>query len=122
FIATDWDSVIWHSDVPARMAAVMKAWEAHCAHPRLPRTFARRLTSAGFTLQKTSVFPILNLEWSDDHYSKGIAGFVRDVVAKSGDIGDDEINSWAEELPRLSEQGHYFFSSSRFIFIASKPV
>jgi ubiquinone/menaquinone biosynthesis C-methylase UbiE len=37
FIATDWDAVVWHSENPERMALVMKSWEAHCAHPRLPR-------------------------------------------------------------------------------------
>ena len=39
FVATDWDGVIWYSDIPARMAAVMKSWEAHCAHPRLPASW-----------------------------------------------------------------------------------
>ena len=42
FIATDWDAVIWHSDIPARMAAVMKSREAHCAHPQLPRSMSER--------------------------------------------------------------------------------
>jgi arsenite methyltransferase len=38
FVATDWDSVVWHSETPDRMALVLKSWEAHCAHPRLPRS------------------------------------------------------------------------------------
>jgi ubiquinone/menaquinone biosynthesis C-methylase UbiE len=122
FVATDWDGVIWQSDAPGRMAAVMKSWEAHCAHPRLPRTMAWRLGVAGFELEETSVFPILNLQWSDNTYSKGIAKFIGEFVAKRGDIGTDELAAWADELPRLSDQGRYFFSSSRFIFTASKPL
>ena len=122
FVATDWDSVIWHSDKPVRMASIMRSWEAHCAHPRLPRTFAHRLHTAGFELQDASVFPILNLEWADATYSKGIAGFIHDFVTKRGDVDADEAGAWAEELPRLSAQGRYFFSSSRFIFLASKPT
>ena len=121
FVATDWDGVIWHSDTPARMAAVMRSWEAHCAHPRLPRTMARRLRTAGFVLGEVTVFPILNLRWGDDTYSTGIARFIAEFVAKRGDIDDDELAAWADELPRLSDQGRYFFSSSRFIFNASKP-
>ena len=120
FVATDWDSVIWHSGAPDRMAAVMKSWEAHCAHPRLPRTMASRLSAAGLVLEGVSVFPILNLEWSDAAYSTGLATSIREFVAKRGDIGADELADWAEELPRLSRQGRYFFSSNRFIFIASK--
>jgi ubiquinone/menaquinone biosynthesis C-methylase UbiE len=33
FVATDWDALVWFSDDPKRMSAVMKSWEAHCAHP-----------------------------------------------------------------------------------------
>jgi ubiquinone/menaquinone biosynthesis C-methylase UbiE len=122
FVATDWDGVIWHSDAPGRMAAVLKSWEAHCAHPRLPRTLAPRLVTAGFVLQDVTVFPILNLIWSDDCYSKGIAAFIHDYVAKRGDISGHEIEAWFDEFPRLGEQGRYFFATSRFFFLASKPA
>lgn len=40
FVATDWDSVVWHSETPHRMALVLKSWEEHCAHPHLPRSLA----------------------------------------------------------------------------------
>src|SRR6266487_4075772 len=109
FVATDWDGVIWHSDAPARMAAVMRSWEAHCAHPRLPRTMAWRLGASGFVLDEAAVFPILNLQWGDETYSKGLARFIGEFVARRGDIDDDELVAWAEELPRLSDQGRYFF-------------
>ena len=48
FVATDWDSVVWHSENRERMALVMKSWEAHCAYPRLPRSLACQLINAGF--------------------------------------------------------------------------
>ena len=121
FVATDWDGVVWHSDAPARMAAVMKSWEAHRAHPRLPRTMARHLRGGGFVLKEASMFPILNLEWGDDTYSKGIAGFIRDFVARRGEVGKDDLTAWYGEFPRLSEEGRYFFSTGRVIFVASKP-
>jgi ubiquinone/menaquinone biosynthesis C-methylase UbiE len=121
FVATDWDGVIWHSDEPERMAAVMKSWEGHCAHPRLPRTLAWRMESAGFTVEDASIFPILNLSWSDDSYSKGIAGFIRAYVAKRAELPGDLVAAWADELPRLSENHRYFFSSGRFVVLASKP-
>jgi arsenite methyltransferase len=37
-VDTDFDSWIWQVTDVARMAQVMKAWETHCADPRLPRT------------------------------------------------------------------------------------
>ena len=80
FVATDWDTVVWYSENPKRMAAVMKSWEAHCAHPRLPRVLASKLINAGFRFDGAVVFPILNLQYDDDSYSKGLAQLIRDFA------------------------------------------
>lgn len=122
FVATDWDAVIWHSENPERMAHVMKSWEAHCAHPHLPRSLANRLRGAGFRLDGATVFPILNLQWDDDAYSKGMTGLIRDFVANRNDIPANELRNWQDEFARLNEAGQYFFSSNRYIFRASKPL
>jgi arsenite methyltransferase len=122
FVATDWDAVIWHSEKPDRMTSVMKSWESHCAHPRLPRSLCNRLISAGFRIDGASVFPILNLQWHDDAYSKGLAGLIRDFIGRKNDLPSEYVNEWYEEFARLSETSWYFFSSNRFIFRALKPV
>jgi arsenite methyltransferase len=121
FVATDWDAVVWHSQNPARMKRVLKSWEAHCAHPRLPRSLAKRLTRAGFRFDAAHVFPILNLEWADDTYSKGMTTFIRDFVARRNDVSLEDLEEWANEFQRLNEAREYFFSSNRYIFKASKP-
>jgi ubiquinone/menaquinone biosynthesis C-methylase UbiE len=122
FIATDWDAVVWHSENPERMASVMKSWEAHCAHPHLPRSVAYRLVNAGFRFDGATVFPILDLQYDDDSYSKGLAQGVRDFVARKRDVSADDLNDWHSEFERLSEAGRYFFSTNRYIFKASKPA
>ena len=122
FVATDWDAVVWHSENPKRMASVMKSWEAHCAHPRLPRSMANRLVNAGFRFDGATVFSILNLQFDDDSYSKGLARFIRDFVVRKKDVLADDLNEWHSEFERLSEAGRYFFSTSQYIFKASKPA
>ena len=120
FVATDWDAVVWHSQAPDRMSRVMKSWEAHCAHPNLPRSLPLRLSNAGFKFDGASVFPILNLRWEDDAYSKGLAELIRDFVADRADVPAEDVGNWLDEFPALSEAGCYFFSSNRYIFCASK--
>jgi arsenite methyltransferase len=120
-VATDWDALIWHSESPNRMASILKSWETHCAHPHLPRSLAARLVSAGFRLHELAVFPILNLQWDDDLYSKGLAGLIRDFVGRKNEIPADDLRGWYEEFGLLSEAGRYFFSSNRYIFMVSKP-
>ncbi|MGY8705264.1 methyltransferase domain-containing protein [Bradyrhizobium sp. 18BD] len=122
FVATDWDAVVWHSENRERMASVMKSWEAHCAHPRLPRSMASRLINAGFHLDGASVFAILNLRYDDDTYSKGLAQGIRDFVSRRNDVSADDLNAWHGEFERLTGAGQYFFSTSRYIFSASKPA
>jgi arsenite methyltransferase len=122
FVATDWDAVVWHSENPERMALVMISWEEHCAHPHLPRSMAHKLVSAGFRFDGVSVFPILNLQWDDDSYSKGLARGIRDFVARKKDVSTDDLSEWHSEFEQLSEAGRYFFSSNRYIFKASKPT
>ena len=123
FVATDWDAVVWHSENPERMASVMRSWEAHCAHPHLPRSMACKLVNAGFRLEGASVFPILNLQYDDDSYSKGLAKGIRDFVGRRKDVSADNLlNEWHSEFERLSEAGRYFFSTNRYIFRASKPT
>ena len=121
FVATDWDALIWHSELPDRMASVMKSWEAHCAHPRLPRSLAPRLVSAGFRFDELSVFSILNLRWDDGLYSKGLAGLIRDFVSSKNEVAAADLSGWYNEFGQLSDAGQYFFSSNRYIFLASKP-
>jgi hypothetical protein len=91
FVATDWDALVWFSDDPKRMSAVMKSWEAHCAHPRLPRSMAFRLVNAGFRLDGAAVFPILNLQCTDDTYSKALAQLIRNFVGNRKDVSPDDL-------------------------------
>jgi arsenite methyltransferase len=65
-------------------------------------------------------FPILNLKWHDEAYSKGLAGLIRAFVGRRNDLPPDDLKEWYDELGRLSEAGRYFFSSNRYIFRASK--
>jgi ubiquinone/menaquinone biosynthesis C-methylase UbiE len=122
FVATDWDAVVWHSENPERMASVMKSWEVHCAHPRLPRSMAGRLVKAGFRLDGASIFPILNLHYDDDSYSKGLARGIRDFVGRGNDVPAGSLDAWHDEFARLDQAGEYFFSTNRYIFRASKPA
>ena len=122
FIATDWDALVWLSEDTKRMAAVLKSWEAHCAHPRLPRTMPHRLRNAGFRLDDAFVYSLLNLSYDDDNYSKGLATIIEKFVGVRGDVSARDLGAWLGEFEHLNKAGRYFFSSNRYIFKASKPA
>jgi len=119
-VATDWDGVVWHSDDPQRMRRIRRAWEHHCADPRLPRTMIPRLKAAGFSIAGVSGYPIINTRLGEDTYSDGIMRVIVDFVRRKQLIAEDELNAWRAEQQSLSDQGRYFFGTMRYFFLATK--
>jgi 2-polyprenyl-3-methyl-5-hydroxy-6-metoxy-1,4-benzoquinol methylase len=120
-VDTEWDSVVWHSTDPARMAKVLAAWEAHCTDSRLPRTLVSRLRAAGFAVEGVSGFPIINTTLAEENYSGGIIGMIVDFIRKQGAVPPVDLDAWRAEQAALGERGEYFFASVRYMFQARKP-
>lgn len=121
-VATDWGSLVWHSDEPDRMRRMVKAFEGHCAHPHLPQILAPVLRNAGLAVDRVSTNPQVNLEWSDDAYSKHIAGFVRGFAVATEALPVKEITAWYDELAVLSAEGRYFFGHCSYNFEVSRKA
>ena len=120
-MATDWNCVGWQSSDADRMARVMKAWEAHCAHPGLPRHLVPKLRDAGFEDVGVHAHPIINTDFDRTRYSYGGAKLIRDYVTGAG-VSSQEATDWFEDLSRLAAAGRYYFFSARMIFLATKPI
>jgi arsenite methyltransferase len=119
---TDWDRVAWYSSDPERMVRIRRAWEAHCAHPRLPQTLVPRLRKAGFTIAALSTFPIVNTRLEPGTYSHGLLELMRHFLQAQGTVEALELAAWATDLDALSAKGRYFFSTTRGFFAVNKPA
>jgi ubiquinone/menaquinone biosynthesis C-methylase UbiE len=120
-VDTEWDSVVWRSTEPARMAKMLAAWEAHCTDSRLPRTLVSRLRAAGFAVEGVSGFPIINTTLAEENYSGGIIAMIVDFIRKQGSVPPVDLDAWRAEQVALSDRGEYFFASVRYMFRARKP-
>jgi len=121
-MATDWESVVWHSSDPARMARILAAFEPHCANSRLPRTLRPHLNRAGLSDVSVSVFPIVTLDRFGGAYSAMIVPLITAYIRENGTISDAELKDWADDLDNLDARGEHFFASTRFSFACRKPV
>ena len=119
---SDWDSCVWQADDVDRHARVMRAWEAHFVHPHLPALLPRLLGHAGFAVKSLSVVPIVNLHPDDTTYSGSLIDVIARFVSGKTAIPEDVAQAWAEDVRGQDLHGRYFFSLSRFLFLAERPI
>jgi arsenite methyltransferase len=114
---TDWDSIVWRSSDDARMERVLRAWEEHLAHPRLPRVLPSLLREAGFTVRMNAVVPVLNVGYERETYSANVLGMIAQFVSGRQGITAEEASAWEDDLRGLGPD--YFFSLNRYLSLAT---
>ena len=114
---TDWDSLVWRSDDDERMRRVLSAWDEHLAHRSLPRALAELLAAGGFRLERAAAVPLLNVGYDRDTFSAGLLELVAAFVPGRRGVDADEADAWARDLRAMG--AHYFFSLTRYLFLAS---
>lgn len=117
----DWGTVSWHSSDRGRMARVLSAWDAHLAHPSLPRTLTADLRAAGFEDVRMEGHTFAANEFSPDAYGGALVPVLERYVAGRDEIGEEEMNAWAAEQRELDERGEFYFACVQFCFTATKP-
>jgi arsenite methyltransferase len=116
----DWSTVSWHSEDPARMSRVLRAWEDHVSHPSLPRTLAARLQAAGFESVVAEGYAFTSTEFTAESYGCAIMpSIARYVVGREG-ITEEQAQSWASEQHELGQAGKFFFACLQVCFTATR--
>jgi ubiquinone/menaquinone biosynthesis C-methylase UbiE len=118
---TDWSTMLWHSTDDARMRRVLAAWDEHCPHKHLPRILVPMLRAAGFEVAQQQALAFFNPSLSEDAYSHGAIELIGSYVPGKLGVTADEAAQWAAELRLLGAQDQYFFTITRFVFLAVKP-
>jgi hypothetical protein len=120
-VATDWDSIVWGSADPQRMAHVLDAFGEHLAHAHLPPRLAPLLREAGFAQPRCEVLVQLNPALEPGTYSHGLLELIHRFVPGRRGVTDEEADAWADEQRERGRRGDYFFSLNQYLFLASKP-
>ena len=119
-VDTDWDSIVWHSPNSERMRRVLAAWEQHAANSYLPRTMSNQLRHAGFEVTAERIIPLFNPAYDPNTYSNRIIDSIVSFIAGRNGIDRAEAEAWSGELRQAGEQGNYFFSLNRYLFLARR--
>jgi arsenite methyltransferase len=116
----DWTTLSWHSRDPTRMRRVLQAWDAHLAHPALPRTLAALLRAAGFEQIRVEGHAFATTELTPQSYGGALLPLIERYIAGREEIGEAEARAWAAEQGELAERGEFFFSCTQFCFSGTR--
>jgi SAM-dependent methyltransferase len=119
-LATNWTSLLWHSEHPERMRRVMDALAAHAPYPDLPVILGPALRRAGFQPLRQQGVPIINTSYNENRISIWIARLAANYALGRGVVNEDEINAWLSEFPELDTKGEFFFSTTTVLTEAIK--
>jgi arsenite methyltransferase len=117
---TDYGSLVIHTEDQARMDRVLAAWDHHFAHSNLPRTLSRQLRDAGFAIRERSSIPMFNPEFEDNTFGKGMLGMMASFAVERKAVSQNEADAWLAEFAALGQEGKFFFSINRYLFVAEK--
>jgi arsenite methyltransferase len=107
-VATDWDSILWHSSDPPRMQRVLDAFAEHCAFSSLPRNLGRKLEQAGFEVQDHRLVPQFNPALDPNAHSYHLLQLACAFLAGRRGVTKREAAAWAEDLRQLGERASTF--------------
>lgn len=119
-VSTDWDTLIWNTEDPERMRHILTTFEAHCADPRQPRKLSPKLRNAGLQTVRHDVYTVLNAEYHENTYSHGLIDFIKSYVLGKNGVTPEEAKAWADEQWQRGQEGAYFFSLNRYLFLVKK--
>jgi arsenite methyltransferase len=115
----DWATVSWHSSDPDRTARVLSAWDAHLAHPSLPRTLTAQLRAAGFDEVEMEGHTFATNAFTPDSYGGALVPVLERYV-RGGAVDDEELSAFVADQRALDERGEFFFVCVQFCFAARR--
>ena len=66
------------------------------------------------------VYTVLNPAYDENTYSHGLIGLVEAFVPGRQGVTKEHAEAWTEQLRRAGDEGRYFFSLNRYLFLAAK--
>jgi arsenite methyltransferase len=118
-LETDWDLCTYESADPPLTRRILEARARHFAHPHLPRQLHRLMQSAGLALSRCEAVPLIETRYDPESFGAGMLPVARSAALKSG-IDATAVENWVADIRSRTAEGEYFFSTFRFVFVATR--
>ncbi len=114
-----WDSWIWLSDDPERMARVMAAWDGHLSERCVAALLPAMLKEAGFAVDTVTPVTFSDTVLRPDGVANMMLLLIENYVKQNGLVPAEVATEWAAEQRRLATNGRFFFSLTHFVVSAN---
>ena len=111
-----WDTLVWSSDVPERMARIIAAWDRHLVERRVPALLPAALRAAGFTAEAVTPVPVCDSVLRPDGSARVLMTLIERHVRDTGLA--PAAAAWAEEQRDLAAAGRFFFALTHYVVTA----
>lgn len=119
-VDTAWDTAVLGVDDRELNRKVFAAFEDHVAHPNLPTSLRRFLSSNGFRVAYSEVMPTYSSTHFDNRSAGGtLAGMASFVVGRNG-LTEDDVARWQRDWMQRADRNEFFFSINKYLFLAVK--
>ncbi|WGH79708.1 methyltransferase domain-containing protein [Jannaschia ovalis] len=115
------DSLIWATDAPGRMARMLRAWDAHLALRDAPARLPGEMARAGFVPRDVTPVTICDPVLRPDGLAQIMIRLIVPFAVNEGLVEEAEARAWAAEQEALARAGRFFFSLTQFVTRATKP-
>lgn len=119
---SDWTTMTYNVVDEARSERILRAFDAHCPHPRIARTIDRRLTDAGLRVTDRGAFVHLETTMDEDAVGAAFVPGIAAVAVERGDVDEATVEAWEADLRERDRAGEFFFSFNQYGFLAEKPA
>lgn len=114
------DTLVWHSDQPARMARMIRIWDGHLAERRVPQILPGVLGTAGFRMMNVIPYTNCDIDLRPDGLAQMMMRLMTGYAISTGAMSEDETAAWAQEQATLARDGRFWFSLSHFVTVARR--
>lgn len=112
-----WDSWIWHSDEPERMARMMKAWDHHLVDRCLPARLPHMMEKAGYQVETIRPLLFLDTVLRNDGLAMMLLNLMQAYALQNTLVDEPTVRAWADEQRRLAADRRFFFSVAHFVVL-----
>lgn len=115
-----WDTLVWSSDQPDRMARMLAAWDGHFTERSVPALLPDMLRNTGFEVVDVKPTTFVDATFRPDGIAAMLLHLMSTFAIDHDLLDQTEVEAWRDEQLARAGDGRFFFSMTHFVTVGRK--